>query len=204
MDRQPTNEEFAEFRRQGEAFASGGILVDYILMRMAGESHNIAKMCALQKGPYLLTDNVWNTGRVNNNQFANCPELGNHFKAIAEKAGVSTTGKYYVHGLGRFPGDPLAWCRGRGDALERAKDRNVGLSGLVEHKAHEVEPEADIPLAEDLWEGAAQEILQVNPDMKYEDAREKAFNLRTGRDRSPEPDLGFVPHPADVLAAEGL
>lgn len=179
---------------------------EYNRMRLRGESHNIAKMCALQRAPLLVTDNTWNTGRVNNNQFANCPALGNYFKSIAESQGVSVTGKYYVHGLGRYPGDPRAWCRGRGDALAIAKERNLNLSGMVEHRAHEVAPTPDIPLAEDLWQEATEEILAENPDMRLGDAREKAFNLRTGRDRLPEheQDLDHVPHPADVLATDGL
>lgn len=154
---------------------------DYESMRERGESHNIAKMCALQQAPRLVTDNTWNTGRVNNNQFANCPGLGNYFKSIAEAQGVSTTGKYYVHGLGRYPGDPKAWCRSRHDAVAIAKERNLNLTGMVTHKAHEVEPAPDVPLAEDLWEGYAQQAMAQDPGLSYEDARGQAFDRHAYR-----------------------
>lgn len=166
------------------------IQVEYWEMRLKGGTHNLSKMCVLRSPPAIVTDQQFNMGRVNNNQFARCPELGKLYREEADRQGISTTGKYYVHGLGRYPGDPRAWCRGRGDVLAIAKERNLSISGLVEHKGHAVEPTPDVPLAEDLWENATQEVLEANPDMRYEDAREKAFSLRAKGDR-PKAETSF-------------
>ena len=176
----------------------------YESMIAAGESHNIAKMCATRIVPSTVTDREFNVGRHNNNQFENCPGLGNYYKRLAEKAGVSVNGKYYVHGLGDYPGDPKAWCSGRGDVLARAKEKNLKLDGLVSYKGHEVEPSPDVPLAEDLWERDTHEYLAEHPGARYEDAKEKVFSVRTGREVINDALLveDYVPHPADVIEAD--
>jgi hypothetical protein len=157
---------------------------DYVDSRKQGNSHNVAEILAKRRPPASLTDREFNMGRHNNNQFADCPALGNYYRDIANKAGVATAGKYYVTGLGRFPGDPRAWVRSRGEVLAIAKERNLVLDGLVSYRGdHVPDPTPDIPLAEDLWEQATNEILAKSPGMRLEDAREEAFNLRTGKYR---------------------
>ena len=179
------------------------VQVRYWIMRLKGESHNIAEMLALRTFCSINgTNKAFNRGRANGNQFENCPALGDYYRRIAETAGVSTTGRYYCHGLGRYPGDPRAWVADTSDVLAIARDRNLSIDGIVTHRGEPVEPAPDVPLAEDIWERETNAILAESPGMRYEDAREKAFNLRTGRD-DPNPQLvsDSVPHPAEVLDA---
>ena len=168
----------------------------YCLMRLRGESHNIAKICATQQVPYSVTDREFNMGRHNNNQFVNCPWLGNYYKRQAEKAGVGINGKYYVTGLGRYPGDPKAWCRSRHDAVAIAKERNLVLDGMgIHYKGHPEEPKPDVALDPNLVNQYAQDYMEANPDMRLDDAKEKAFNRYSGRDEVVkfEPTLGDPP-----------
>ncbi len=162
------------------------------LILVDGQTPRFAEMLATRSFPGINgTNKAFNRGRVNGNQFANCPALGSYYKAIAERAGVSVNGRFYCHGLGRFPGDPRAWCADTEDVLRIARERNLSLDGIVSRIAEPTEPKPDIPLAEDLWKEATQEVMSGNPDMRLEDAREKAFNLRTGRDRPAEDDGPF-------------
>lgn len=175
----------------------------YEHLRFSGMSHNLAEVIACRAFPGINgTNKAFNRGRVNGNQFENCPALGDYYRRIAESHGVSTSGRYYCHGLGRYPGDPRAWVQDTSDVLAVARQRNLGIDGIVTHHATPVEPAPDIPLAEDIWERETNAILAESPGMRYEDAREKAFNLRTGRD-DPNPQLvsDSVPHPAEVLDA---
>jgi hypothetical protein len=178
----------------------------YEQLRYDGVSHNLAELFALRTFPGINgTDKAFNRGRVNGNQFADCPALGDYYRACAESAGVSVAGKYYCHGLGRYPGDAQAWVADTSDVLRVARERNLNIDGLVTHRAHEVEPAPDVPLAADLWERDTDLILAESPGMRYEDAREKAFNIRTGREGPGQLLVADdVPHPADVLANEGL
>ena len=157
---------------------------EYVAIRKQGDSHNMAEILSKRRPPASLTDREFNMGRHNNNQFESCPALGNYYKNIADKAGVATAGKYYVTGLGRFPGDPRAWVRSRGEVLAIAKERNLVLDGLVTYKGdHDPDPTPDVPLADDLWQRETAEIMARSPGMKMEDAKEQAFNLRTGKYR---------------------
>lgn len=167
----------------------------YEAMRLAGETHAMAELLALRAFPGINgTDKAFNRGRANGNQFGSCPGLGDYYKRIAESAGVSVAGKYYCHGLGRYPGDPKAWVSDTSDVLRIARERNLNIDGIVTHRGHDVEPAPDVPLAPDLWERETQAILAEDPDMRPDDAREKAFNLRTGRVGKPfEPTLGDIP-----------
>jgi hypothetical protein len=172
---------------------------------LGGMAPKLAECLATRSWPgFNGTNRAFNRGRANGNQFENCPGLGNYYRRIAEAQGVSTNGHYYCHGLGRYPGDPRAWVQDTSDVLRIARERNLNIDGIVTHRADPVTPTPDVPLAEDIWERATQDLLAENPDMRYEDAREKAFNLRTGRD-DPHPlrVQDDVPHPLEVLDEDG-
>jgi hypothetical protein len=176
--------------------------VRYFELRLKGQSHNMAEILATGAYPgFNGTNKAFNRGRTNNNQFERCPRLGDYYRGIAESQGVSTTGRYYCHGLGRYPGDPRAWVSDTSDVLRIARERNLNIDGIVSHRGHDVPPQPDVPLAEDIWERETQAYLQEHPDARYEDAREKMFNLRTGKERigdllvddsTPSPDEVFA------------
>ena len=69
----------------------------------------------------------------------------------AREHGVDTNGKVYVKGLSRHglgPQDKKAWVSNTGEALKRAKELNVNLTGAINYTARPVEPAPDCPLAE--------------------------------------------------------
>lgn len=68
---------------------------------------------------------------------------------VAQRAGVNTNGKYYVGGLGTYT-DPAAWVSTVDDVKEVCRKRNLNASGLVDHKARQVEPPKKKPLADDI------------------------------------------------------
>jgi hypothetical protein len=103
-----------------------GVQSFYLQMRMNGESHNIARMCALRESPRLMTDSVFNEGHVNGRQFQENPFLGHHYRRIAEQAGVSTAGRHYVSGLADFKGDPRAWVSSRAEMKSLLVERGWG------------------------------------------------------------------------------
>jgi hypothetical protein len=108
--------------------------VNYSRMRNLGESHAMAEMLALKTFPAVRgLDSDFNKGRCNGNQFEQTPGMGNLYRSMAEAAGVSTTGKQYMHGLAEFPGDPGAWVNGTGDVLRIAKERGFNVQGAVEY-----------------------------------------------------------------------
>ncbi len=106
--------------------------------REAGESHNIALMCACRQGPGLSTDTTFTRG------FASQPFDGpvnpfvhKRYAAMARKAGVSISGKRYMSGLARYPGDPKAWVSDRSDIKKLCERRGWGCEGAVKVKARE-------------------------------------------------------------------
>ncbi len=64
---------------------------------------------------------------------------GERLVKIAQRAGISTQGKFYVGGLGRYT-DPNAWVSTADDVLTVAKERNLTVTGVINHQGHDVPP----------------------------------------------------------------
>ena len=158
----------------------------YEEMRRNGESHAMAEMLATRSFPGLRTDSEFNKGRCNGNQFEETPWLGDYYRARAEEAGVSVTGKYYQSTLARFPGDPEAWVGGRGDVEKICLQRGWGCEGSVQVDVGERPPIPDVPLAEDLIQREVAASLKENPYQRIEDVRERVLSTHT---RSQTPDV---------------
>ncbi len=152
----------------------------YIDMRQSGESRNMALVLASQKFPATRTDQNFNRGRVNGNQFESCPGRGDMLRAQAEAAGVSTTGKYYCSGLAEFWGDPEAWVSDRSDVLRVCREKNLTCHGVVEHEGHEVEPMGDVTVAEDILQNEIDMEVEVDPSCNVNDLRESLMAIRSG------------------------
>ncbi len=152
----------------------------YIRCRENGCSHQFAEMLALRKFPGLKTDNIFNKGRCNGNQFEKVPGLGDHYRRIAEAAGVSVTGRFYCAGLADFPGDPTAWVSDRGDVLRVARAKGMRVHGYVEHDPGERPPMPDVPVAPELIEAEVAARLEEDPGLRIDDVREEVKKLRTG------------------------
>lgn len=155
------------------------IQMDYWKMRKNGESHRMAEMLATRSFPGIKSDAIFNEGRFS----GEAGRIGVEQRWLQEQAeavGVSTTGKFYCRGLADFPGDPTAWVSDRGDVLRVAREKNMTVHGYVEHKGRQVEPNADVRIADDLVEGEVDEIMAECPDADRETVREEVFAVRTG------------------------
>jgi hypothetical protein len=109
------------------------IQAEYESMREAGESHNIAEMCAFRKGPTLETDTTFTRG-YGTHPFGKRPPnplAAKRYLAEAKKAGVNISGKRYLSGLARFPGDPQAWVTSKSDVKKLCESRGWGCEGAV-------------------------------------------------------------------------
>jgi hypothetical protein len=162
------------------------IQAKYEELRRNGVPHGMAQVLATRRFPKIRTDSTFNEGRCNGNQFEKVPELGDHYKSIAESAGVSVTGKTYLSSLARFPGDPEAWVDGRGDVERIALKRGWTVQGDVSVKGHECDFDNDPVVADDIIERETLNFIDQNPGTRIEDAREKVIEVLSG-----EVDKGF-------------
>lgn len=154
----------------------------YELMRQNGQSHSIAEILACRAFPGVKTDSVFNEGRCNGSQFEKHPLLGDYYKAKAEAAGVSTTGKYYCSGLARFPGDPKAWISDRSDVKRVADENGFAVHGYVEHdgRRNDEAPMPDMKIDPRIVQEEVDEIMAQSPGARREDVEERVTQLRTG------------------------
>ena len=96
-----------------------------------GTSPALAEMFATGRGPRIgMTDSIFWSGRWEEDSAAL-----RHKRAAAKKAGVSTTGKFYMNQLADYPGDPKAWVSDRHDAQKICEERGWGAQGAVKAKA---------------------------------------------------------------------
>lgn len=154
-------------------------LLEYMKMRFSGESHTMSELLASRSFPGIKTDAIFNEGRFS----GEAGRIGMEQRWLQEQAeavGVSTTGKFYCRGLADFPGDPTAWVSDRGDVLRVAREKNMTVHGYVEHEGRQVEPAADVRIADDLVEGEVNEIMAECPGADREMVREEVFAVRTG------------------------
>lgn len=122
------------------------IQVAYEVLVEGGQSHSFAEMVAFAEPPRSKTTREFWMGRWN---FADSdPEMYTKYKKQAEAAGVSTTGKFYLHSLADFPGDPRAWVSDETDAKALCEERNLSCSELGV-KSRPVPPRR-VPLGDDI------------------------------------------------------
>jgi len=144
----------------------------YEQCRENGESHAIAEICALQQAPGLVTDTRFRFGHCNENQFEREPEVGERYKKIAERRGVTISGdSIYIPGLASFPGDPEARIRDRGDIKRVATKKGYGCEGVVRTKARQPEkdPMEDAPLvAKDILYREVMRAIQEDPERMHD------------------------------------
>lgn len=115
------------------------------------DRQRFAEMCRVRKAPGTMgTDRAFLEGQ-HNHGFTEEPDfMQGMLVTKAKEAGINITGKKYVGGLAdhRGPKDPMAWVSDTHEALAVAKARNLDVTGVVNHRAHEVDPPKDVPLAE--------------------------------------------------------
>ncbi len=187
----------------GELFSEPTPMGAYVDMRLAGESRKMAAMLALRQGPALRTDSEFRRGHTNGSQFSACPWVGTHHRRAAERAGLDPTGRIYLSGLARYPGDPAAWVSGRGDIRRLVEDRGWGCSGAVNVPRREVEPMKDIPVSAEIVGQYAARLRRDNPSLSALDAWEKAQAIRSGQG-DPGPPRVSTPEGEAAVESEDI
>ncbi len=155
-----------------------------VFARMAGTPDPSCPKCGLAgervfTAPTLKTDTTFLAiaDNCNGKQFEKDPKAGDYYRRMAERAGVSTTGKIYMPGLAAFPGDPRAWVSDRGDVRRICEVNGWGCDGAVKVKAQQFEHKP-VAIAEDIVQEEVKKVLEQDPDAKVEDVREKVIQKR--------------------------
>lgn len=141
----------------------------------------LAEMLATGAVPRVVTDDTFRATLdvCNGKQFEGDPHVGDFYRERAEAAGVSTTGKAYMHGLAAFPGDPRAWVSTRGEVRRVVEERGWGCEGTVNVKARtDVAPVQGPAVAEDIVRREVADEMAKDPGQKVEDVREKVVAKR--------------------------
>lgn len=151
----------------------------YGRLRSDGLSHRWCEMCVLQQPPGTMgTDRAFMQHRYNNQQLdAMPPDHARNIVAMAKRAGINPTGKYYSSALAdsRGPADPGAWVDSTADVVRVARSRNLTVSGAVEHKGIPVAPTRK-PLNERLTRELMRKEKASHPNMKRGELREMVIN----------------------------
>lgn len=111
------------------------------------------------------------------------PDHARNIVTLARRAGINPSGKYYSSAIAdhRGPADPAAWVDSTADVKRVAMQRNLTVTGAVEHKGEPMQPKRK-PLSERL----TREMMRVerprNPNMKSGELREMVI-AKYGRNR---------------------
>ena len=138
---------------------------EFKLATQTVEERRLREMLEAQKAPNGISDCTFMRDTANGKQFEGNDSQGEHYRTVAESLGASTTGKKYLSGLARFPGDPEAWVDSRGDVERVLNKRGWGCEGTVNVKPSEAKeaPEAGPAMAPDLVDKYATEIAMRDP-----------------------------------------
>ena len=145
----------------------------YLRMLSAGQTPMFAEMCALQQPPGTRgTDRAFMQGRSNQEWLDDMPK--DHADRIlreARQSGISVSGRYYMSGLADKRGhrDPAAWVDSVGDIKKVAAERNLTVSGIVDHKGIPQAPPKAKRLSAALTRKMMATERAMNPGMKMKD-----------------------------------
>jgi hypothetical protein len=88
------------------------------------------------------------------------------FYRAAKRAGVSTSGKFYVHGLADYLYDPNGWVSDLGEVVAKCKAQGRSCEGSATYNAPEGPPQQAVRLSEELIEEELTARLIEDPDLK--------------------------------------
>lgn len=160
-------------------------ITHYLKMIRNGQAPRFAEMCATRTPPGVRgTDRAVMQGRLNGEWLDSMPKSqASSILAQARAAGISTEGKYYMSGLAdkRGPSDPAAWIDSASDIKKVAQVRNLHVTGIVEHVAHEVPPPKSKPLSDSAIRKLMPKYRQENPGKKAGELREMIIEKHAPR-----------------------
>ena len=130
-----------------------------------GEPPEFAAMLALQSPPGSRnTDRAFCSGQ-SRKMSKMLPSNMADVQKKAKAAGIETGGKYYVSGLGKYT-DKAAWVTCADDVLAVAKERNLGVEGVINRKMVERDlPPKKVDLAPDLVDSLERKYLSSDPSL---------------------------------------
>ncbi len=167
-----------ELARIEDECKRAGVFAEYTSMVERGTSPRAAAMYALQQPAGTRnTDRAFCQGA--HKQMENMTPINRQaIQRIAKRAGISTDGKYYKGGLGRY-NDPAAWVSCADDVLAVAKAKNLDIEGVLNHKAvhKEVEPPKSQGLAPDIVQNIARDYLASDPALAERCSKSKHARL---------------------------
>lgn len=178
---EPTTTSFAITDVPKHIIAAGQEAAEmYARLRSDGQSHRWAEMCALQQPPGVKgTDRAWMQGRYNNQQLDQMPpDHARNVVTLAKRAGINPSGKYYAASLAdhRGPADPRAWVDSTADVKRVAQERNLSVTGAVEHKGIPQPRPKSKPLSERLTREMMAVERRRNPTIKKGELREMVID----------------------------
>lgn len=145
-----------------------------------GYGHKWAEMCALQQPPGVRqTDRAFMQGRLNQQWLDDMPtDHAQHILGEAKRAGISTSGKFYMSGLSdkRGPADPDAWVDSVGDVKRVAEKKNLTVRGVIDRDGEPVPPPPTKRLSDRLTKEMMKHERRIDPkakEMKAGELREK-------------------------------
>jgi len=154
-------------------------LGNYLKLRLDGVKPVWAKMSACRRAAAMnCSDRDFNRAERRKMEDMN-PYYRRSIMAIAKRAGIDTSGKFYVGALGRYD-DPGAWVSTVDDVRTTARKKKMAFEGLVNCDYTEDQPVTRCRLAPDLVEEQAQQELAENPALA-EKARRKPSVLQEVR-----------------------
>lgn len=144
----------------------------------------LEEMLRDRKPPRANTDREFLLGQCNGNQFEGQEDRGDALKAISESFGMDTTGKVYMSGLARFPGDPQAWVSGKGDAEKVLDTMGWGSTGAINRPVTNVaEPAPAVDVDHHIVQDEVDAIIEetgAGEGVDKIDLAEQVYNKRAG------------------------
>jgi len=108
----------------------------YEVLLEDGVAPRLADALAHRQFPGIRTDTTFFAGKLSKDQFDGSLQ-GRIMRKMAEKAGVSTSGKVYYHSLAQYPGDPRAWIDSTNDIRRICKEQNLKCTGDIKVEGHD-------------------------------------------------------------------
>ncbi len=142
-----------------------------------GMTERFASMCALQQPPGTRgTDRAFMEGRYANEWMKNQPKaLTDRMLRDAHKAGISTSGKFFMGGIADNRGhcDPEAWVDSTADVLRVAKKRDLEVHGIVEYVPPQKGPPKEVDINPRILREHVRKEMKANPKLSRGEATEK-------------------------------
>ena len=159
------------------ACASTEVQQHYLRMIADGQNERWAEMCALQAPPGTRgTDRALMQGRYGGEWMGQMPShMAARILREARKAGINVSGKFYMGGLADKRGhlDPAAWIDSVADIKKVAQQRDLHVSGIVDHTPPEKPPKKSVDIAPDILKEHVRREMKAHPKLSRGEAIEK-------------------------------